>query len=381
MLCGLLLTSQSASAQDYEVKGWLSRNVKSIGDDKSDVKERYEFVVTVIAGLWHIRVTSNNGVYNYKETGTDGTNIYHLVNLKRKGERIKQESNNQVKNVASAVVLPGTIPQEVDDPAISVLWLAYVSGQFLQTNLSGRVPAFYPTGFKNPYSLRATKPGTWLLSPYRPFVPEKVIGYDSGTIDTWTNPSYGPWVVPPNKLTLPSPYDKGYTNFVYEVLQFTNRDGLLLPSNFRITRYTSLFAGESTVSLRLLSRMEGQLASAALLLERRSTLPEIPGDTVCADYRFAFAAEPVLRYFSYSFNGHWRTDDEVKAMPDFPRSVHANNQIVRQVVAQPPLPRPRPAALARTRLIMTLIGGSSLFVLYRLVSSSTWKHQGRDRRL
>ncbi len=327
MVLGLFTILQCVSnAGDFTIEGHVSRQLPAYGNRQKAVYERHDFSMTVIGCRWLIWTTQHGGPFDWSAAGTDGTNVYFLVSIGREVTRLEREGKRKGKNVAVANVFPGTVPQEIDETVIPLLWFTYGSACYLRSAATNRIPQLYPTGAKNPYSFRATTEAAWELHRKPPFLPNVAVAWSDGTVDWWENPASGPWVKPPIPGKLPPPYDEGYTNFVFHRIASTNVEGMELPQTSRFVRYAPVLGSKTRETLRVQSVATIELEKVNVAVASDSTLPGVPGETACADYRFALDEGTVLGYVNYAFSDRWLNNAEVKALPDFQKHLESRNR-------------------------------------------------------
>jgi hypothetical protein len=354
----LLCCVVAAYSEEHQLSGWITRTIYTTsGSGNKAQMARYEFDIIVSGHLWKMRAVQPDGPYDYEEAGTDGTNVYLVVNFKRKIEQQKREGKKVGENIAVGTIIPGIIPREVDTFAIPALWLGFASGNFFKTNTMAQSPDIFSTGSKNPYTFSLLKPALWKLNNYPPFLPKSLISYEEGTVDWWDNPSVGPWTKAPVKGYLPAPYDKGYTNYVFQVSSFTNLNGHAYPEHFEIFRYLPQFE-DSSGSLRMINKIECRLTDIKVVRSSEGMRPVIPGITLCADYRYALADDPILQSIDYQVEKNWRTDADVKASPAFQRQIRSRNQLLFSVSNSEMLGKSNSSNARRYVLIVLIISSA-----------------------
>jgi hypothetical protein len=369
--------SSSANSENYIIKGRVSRTIHASDIGKGDMNDTYDFDLMVIGCLWKIRVARTGGPFDYLEAGTDGTNVFTLLNMETEVARQNSEGEQTGANIAIGTILPGNIPLEADSFAIPVLWLAYASGCYFETNRTSQIPTIFPTGLKNPYTFSAMWAATWSLQASSPSLPVDLVCYHDGSVDWWENPTLGPWTKAPTRAELPPPYSIGYTNFVYQTLAVTNLDGLDVPLQFRIIRFVPNSEGGSNGALRVNVSIEGRLTYAEMVQHPPSTLPDIPGKTLSADYRFALSAEHVLGSIEYLFDDHWWSDKEVRAAPEYREKLNSGNRAIRTAGLAKVRNEPMPSHSGRLLIMSALAGCLILPIGWMIQNALNNKKKGR----
>jgi hypothetical protein len=114
----------------------------------------------------------------------------------------------------------------------------------------------------------------------------------------------------------PAPLDAGFTNAVYQALEYTNVGALSLPTRATLTTFAPQLGDPGP---RVVPKFAYEIVATNLttsLLHTGSFRPELPGKTFVNDMRFSTPGND-LHVNYYASDERWLTDGEVKQLPEY----------------------------------------------------------------
>lgn len=293
-LLSLSPLSALCAADAYEVSGHI--NFRHYEDD---APKRYAFTVTVDGCRWRIRDTNQVvEVFDFQEVCWDGMQLYHMVSQRTQIERANRTRNPNVPeltNVGMGLISENQILHDLASHEIGPLWLAFASGCYLSARVSGDLlepVVCFGLGVGGNHSFRRhpfKQTAYWRLSKLPPFLPEEVVFIDDGLLRH-----------PGKAVTIGKrdhPYDKGFTNVIYSVLETTNCGGLVLPAN-SILRIQSV---NRSNELAVLAEYRFILDSCRSIQANEVFVPSMSGRTLVTESRY-----PELGLWTYEVtNNTW----------------------------------------------------------------------------
>ena len=289
----------------------------SAGTETTD----YPFTIAVSNNLWFMRITDvrSNAVAGYFEIGCDGQRTYY-VDYQEAWARAAalQRGTGYAENVAVGIVGPQEVPHFPFAPQAGAIWLAYASGRYFDAATSAQLqPAatlfvLYGRNVQpNSFALQQT---LWSRQERRPGVPASAVYFDDGIAGLRGGVA----------VKWPPPLDAGFTNAVYNTLEFTNVGGLALPTRATLDTFAPQLGAPGP---RVVRRCSYEIVATNLttqFLHAGSFKPELPGKTYMNDMRFSTPGYD-LHVNYYVSDGQWLTDAEVKRLPEFAVAVgHAS---------------------------------------------------------
>ena len=110
--------------------------------------------------------------------------------------------------------------------------------------------------------------------------------------------------------------DAGFTNAVFQTLEYTNVGGLALPTRATLVTFAPQLGDPAPRVLRRFSYEIIATNLTAQLLHTGGFKPQLPGVIYVNDMRFSTPAND-LHVNYYVSDGQWLTDDQVKRLPEF----------------------------------------------------------------
>ncbi len=296
-----LLDLSCILAYEYEVDG--RADFKSM---RRQTEVSYAFSISVSNCLWKLAITDYPLAGASTEVLGDGQNVYFLTKTNKFANDPNMESSKW--NFSTLRVVPGEFPID-QSPHVPQIWLAYASQCYFASDLKGRARQVWEYDDVNLVSIEHTLPTKWAVKPEAFGLPANVVYANPG--EFYVNREGQSTVMP-----APAPYNEGFTNFIYEVVGFTNvLENVVLPREALFSRFSILQDGKSKEQLRLLSVSKVTCHFVRLGLAGPIRL-EIPKRTFITDYRYRLpnTLQP-LTYMSKL--GVLLSEAEIKKTPDY----------------------------------------------------------------
>jgi RNA polymerase sigma factor (sigma-70 family) len=289
----------------------------STGTETTD----YPFMIAVSNNLWFMRITDvrSNAVAGYFEIGCDGQRTYYVDYQEAWAQAaVLRRGTGNAENVAVGIIGPQEVPHFPFAPQAGAIWLAYGSGRYFDAATSAQLqPAatlfvLYGRNVQpNSFALQQT---LWSRRERRPGVPESAVYFDDGIAGLRGGLA----------VKWPPPLDAGFTNAVYNTLEFTNVGGLALPTRAMLDTFAPQLGAPGP---RVVRRCSYEIVATNLtmqFLHGGGFQPELPGKTYMNDMRFSTPGND-LHVNYYASDGQWLTDAEVKRLPEFAVAVGQAN--------------------------------------------------------
>jgi hypothetical protein len=302
----LLLSASSiipAPGQQYAVAGWLDTLSKTGLEDRGE-SNRVHFYAEVINARYKIRMARNAVAGDYYEYAVDdGTmRILHRVSGQTQplsgAHTDKPGSARYPARVEERVIPPN------DGTRAQFVWLTFASyPQLSRAPKQALLPIWSPEDpntRRQPFLMETLV----TLLPEPPGLPAQLVYLNDGVYR-----SYNPVTKKFDREPLPAPFDRGYTNAVYDVLATTNIAKWVLPSDFVFTVYCSPLGG------RLYERLtvHGHVTSATADTPEHACLAPFDGVASVVDCRITGALASAGQAFRYDYasyavtNNSWPT--------------------------------------------------------------------------
>lgn len=287
-----LCSSTSVQGSDLIISGKLRYKAYKPSEDLLGKSEVAFICRVTIHNLtnWSVRLENSNderislAPFEYHEVGTDGTDLFYIEKLKTavlddmvSTNRIRKALGGRTPSFISltARIRSGLVPASEPKFFVAPIWFAFASADYLNRNETNEyLQPIWPTPDLSDgasYHLKSDVE-RHILSPN---LPTRVVFFSPGKF---------PMQKPDESLvdfnSYLKPYDKGFTNAIFEAANFTNVLGLSIPLNFTLRQFRPRIHGVSANEVSLAAYWEGVVAS---IVESRSVLdyrPQILGDKV-----------------------------------------------------------------------------------------------------
>jgi len=282
------LSMCTAKAQEFEATGELVFYLNHFNE--WDRYETNQFHITVSGCNWLLRLTPimPKPYCDYRELSYDGTYVYSVASFEK---IIEAQRTNRSANVATATITEGPVPHDESVHEAGVLWIMFASSCYLSSVTNQRTePAitFGVPSWQYSFANRYTVKTVFKLQEKTPAVPESLIYFDEGFM---RDPARSEVVTKRE-----APYDAGFTNAVYRVLQSTNCGDLRLPTRAILETYVPARTvltetGRFHLNIRYWINVDGVRAQAT---PNPNFRPKLPGMTMVSDRRALAGVPPYL---------------------------------------------------------------------------------------
>jgi hypothetical protein len=154
-------------------------------------------------------------------------------------------------------------------------------------------------------------------------------------------------------MNYPPPYDKGFSNSVFQATAFTNVYGVSIPTEFSMVTFRRLDGATSSNELRVHYQFQGTLTNVKQSVSVTEFVPRFPdGPTSVTDRRFAKDPVPIAR-ISYLATTGWLAADFIRKSKGYAEA-RAEYAHLNPVLARGEQPPPK-----RTLVVGVFIGLSA----------------------
>ena len=298
-----------------EAQGTVTYAMTNLGTGISSAMTE-QFTVARNGSLWKIRTvvekqettgplpSDTNNYDLYWEMGFDGTNLYTLE---------QQDKEKLLPTVPPAVLQRNPIfadgsvqtansPPHNDAKQFYPVWLAYCSAQYFRTLKSDRAvaPRFAMRDFLSEPVKRIELTAKWNMND-RLFLKD-ANWYSDGTTES-TGPDGKRFI-----YKYPPPYDKPFVEGHFEILSWTNWNGISVPANFKLTAYRPDYASTNVANFVVAYTMTGLLGQIQDI-GNFSPVPQLNMATRITDLRIK--VRPGLQPSGYITTNRWDIADAI----------------------------------------------------------------------
>jgi hypothetical protein len=325
-----------------------------------------DFRIWLAGDRWLIRTSRlDEPGFLYKEVGTDEDGqVFILFQLRENRGTINQQA---------AVIEPninGLAPHSM--PGM-ILWLAYASAQHLAEQRP--LKPFFITDDASNYMRYQQIPYTVHIETNKmaPFLPTSATFLEDGIRRFWKDPDQDPLVLPFKTEPRPKPFQKGFTNSVFQVAQWHLRSDRALPEEFHYIRFSPMPSTRDRKALQL-----GMITSYRFIAKSfeessmpKNWMPQISGNIRVSDNRFTVDPTPVYRVGYLVNNGIWPDKQDVRRSAAYASRVRS--QQIQQANVLDKNSRADRNWITRTAGIALAIGVTTVFFCWyrRLKKQST----------
>ncbi|MGA4644636.1 hypothetical protein [Limisphaera sp. 4302-co] len=293
VLC-LLATSAAAGVntrQSYQVEGHY--RYVPVRPLPPGVPERvYSFVLERDGPRWLIVVdrgyeTTSPGGFSRYTAGCDGQDIY--IALFSRPEDLSPSpdiaTNSETWRAELEQARRGLTPQWGEVWAgpvprwmfwdVHLLWLAFCGGDFFRSNQPSPIDARF--FIRNPYEPDEAVQIYWAHNPRQTDLLMSLV---------WMHPGHASRGPNLPRFVFPPPFDKGFTNMVYEVVDLWRFDGRMIPRKFRYTWFSPAM-DPRTGRIQVGSILEGEVEQVTELKRRITGRPALGALYQVTDHRAA----------------------------------------------------------------------------------------------
>jgi hypothetical protein len=310
ILCSAILAKQSFAEDipNFTADGQLEVSYRSRPNDPWS-KKTWTFSADILKNRYRIRMfaTSNtNDYYSYTFENGEMYTLYHLTN------KVAAPGLKYVPTADSPD--PGFIEhREIppnDSPRCQFVWLALASNDFFerQTNRHTMLPIWIvedPKTRTQPFEMQIY----FERLNGKPRLPASVSFINDGVYR-----SYNPATGLSDIIPLKPPYDKGFTNALYQVISTKTSFGLELPEEFLFVAYSTPIGNATPFELL---QVHGWIASVGQFKGEEFNLHAFKGNAQIYDYRVSAAvhvleSNRISPFIAYPVtNGAWLSEPAV----------------------------------------------------------------------
>jgi len=366
LLC--LFALQLCEGAEFRVEGTLTITTDThevlSGTNVMRVDTGTFAVSTRSSSQWLIQVRRDHSDLDSMELGRDGGPVHEYVLARSNAERQAARAGRRPLNDGIAFLRPGPVGNAKSSEEATILWWAFLSDSYLEERERAsdtKLPIIFTTDDRLRY-FDTTMPSHWRRFREPPFLPERLDQENEGIEYTWRDYDNGPYVMPPERSRYPGLAGRGFTNVVYKVEATSNFGGLLLPSKFHLDWYMpeGRLAESAVRACSLWKRFSFAVTNRSTEIGVASFIPQVLGITTVDDLRFALSKPRVLKVEYFATN-RWLTASEVKALPEYAKTVQY------QAGASARLVGPRPTSIVSKTLFWSSFVGSTLICAWLLL--------------
>lgn len=267
----------------------------------------YKFKSIVGNCVWDIKLIPTSPTNVTYEVKYDGNNIYFIHDSSTLVEK-QRTTGQEIKNVAIALVVKGSVPHDPFAEGIGPVWLAYASSCYFNRKTNDEIEPMFSVadGLILQDQIVHLK-GAWQLDSSNSF-PTEVRLFNQGNLLTFRN------LESQGKFKYPPPYDVGFVICQFNVTGVTNLGYLQLPASAHFKVFGTKQKARSNKDLRVVSEHEISCHEISVETLLDDGPPELPGPTLVKDSRFL--GERVAG-FSYLTDKRMLTDSEVRNVPQY----------------------------------------------------------------
>ena len=277
------------------------------------------FTVARDGNIWKIRTTVEKQEYTgppgdtnnddlYWEMGFDGKDLFTLQQQNR--DKLLPTAPPAALQRGSVIFAEGNVqtansPPHNDAQQFYPVWLAYCSAPYFRTLKSDKAvaPRFAKGDFLNEPVKRIELTAKWHMND-RLFLKD-ANWYSDGTTES-TGPDGKSFI-----YKYPPPYDKPFVEGHFEILSWTNWNGISVPANFKLTAYRPDYASTNVANFVVAYTMTGVLGQIQGI-GNFSPVPQLNMATRITDLRIK--VRPGLQPSGYISTNLWNITNSVHSL-------------------------------------------------------------------
>ena len=319
----------SVSGYEFHVSGFVKfEQFDEVGRTNSEPDCHFE--ISVKDSKWFLRMEMEKDAtfyypYDYQEISWDGHYLYYVSPFEKQLKARQERGEPVGPNVATAWIYATPILHTTHAHQSGIVWLAYASASYLQKIPSDQIEPVVAVGLPTgiyPEHWKLEQKAAWNLLPREPRVPKDITYFDDGLVRSPFERSGKPLG------RRDPPYDKGFTNVLYKVLELLDIDHMLLPKQAELETFCLRpVAASKTLELQRINRYALEGVTFLPTCNVASFVPRLPEKTVVSDARFAQNGAA----FSY-MSGKWLSESEAKNTVEFKRQMGVTPPVHPRVV-------------------------------------------------
>lgn len=281
-------------AREFEVDGHLTYTLFRNGESEKTTVKDFKAQISNCTSLYRSYDTERR---YYIEVACDGETLYEVGSF-------PSTKNGVTTNRVSGLIEKRTLPRD-DSSNINYLWLAYGSGCYFDAATNDIVDPLWvldnPTREGRGSKVRAI----WERKQSER-VPRQVAYLGDGFWHTLTMKGE------PLDAAMPSPFDKGFTNAIYRVLNFTNFYNTFVPTEFIFTRFGVRPTGKNKAVIEKVTETHAVVSSITDLSRSTTLLPKFDGIVRVVDTRLKSSWQLDADHTYMVTNGNWKNPTEAE---------------------------------------------------------------------
>lgn len=211
-------------------------------------------------------------------------------------------------NEAAAVVFSDIFPDPVKGDHYAIpLWLAFASTCYLNIQTNEMLPPPFPLapGLDHRTSKMKLK-ASWQRFNSPPYLPKSIVYYNDGYFYLPSNGKF-------EKKQYPPPYNEGFTNATFKVIQTTNINGIKLPMAVEFTHFAPLTGGTNNGQTIVIGKYEAMVTKIVANTEMKTTAinAALPLKSLIRDERIKTNVDMADGAIYFSKDGKWLTRREI----------------------------------------------------------------------
>jgi hypothetical protein len=366
LLALALRNSGRLYAQQFEISGTVG-----FTQFKPDTGEKIsyttaDFRISVRDGNWFVRIKVNaEGAYDYQEASYDSTNLYYVGSMEQILKNKRAEGIAVGQNIATGWIYKRPILHTTFAHEVGIIWLAYASAYYFQALTNDMAEPVISIGVssgvyneQHDYKQRVE----WSTFEGKLNLPRKAVYFEDGV----RRPLQPLLSRTKTELHYPSPYDRGYTNAIFRVLQTTNLEGFTVPVVAELETFVPLSGGRKATDLAKINHYYLIGTNFAPRGAMAGMQPKLPGVTAVSDARFLEKAG----VFSYLRETGWLSEREAMETPSFRRNADTTRYLRNYT-------RPRHPFAILTAFLF-LFGLPLLYFAFRNKPETRTEQKGRE---
>lgn len=321
-------------------------------------ERHFAFAVDYNQDQWLIRLWRTEHTNAYVECGYDGKSFKSFMPFTRTRMFIDPATlepippPNTLPQSGSATITRRTIPRPLGHRMISVIWFGLAGHKFRQEIRDKMEPLFYTA------SMGADHDELGRFKPQLPVHVERADGYikklvllSEGKILGWKQPKAS-WTTEPALQHYPPPFNKGFTNGVYEVIETGKIKEQHVPTSYQYSQLAPRPTGSTSADTYLRGLFK---VKATLLAPSPHAItnfePHIPNTAQVNDRRFELDKKPVFS-FTYTVTNRWLTDEETRQLPQYARQLEVQTALIEENKLAIPVPETQQSPTNRGYLLI-----------------------------
>lgn len=314
---------------------------------------RTDFYVEVSEGRYKVRITPLGTTNQYYEYAFDNGAMTVLHHVSPAAGHIAATPGSNVPAMFPARIELRESPPN-DGTRAQFVWLALASQNYFATARSHLLPIWFPEDPKTrrqPFEMQIY----YDVLDRAPHLLSRLVFLSDGFYR-----SYNPARRSVDVLQLVPPFDRGFTNAVYQVLALTNNSGHVLPKEFLFVAYSSPVGLGEIPFERLM--VHGTVDETSDLVRDSAQIAGFAGTASVVDFRISGTLKRAGEISQYHYAAYPVTNAQWLASNQLPEIRHR----VENNILQQPIRNPSPSRAVLVRILVAGIAFGALPIFWRL---------------